>query len=310
MHDPLPEVPGHRVSGPPPIGFRVLGSGSRGNATLLRLRGGAGRRPRHLLLDAGFSPRRTSARLAEEGLEPGELDAIVLTHADHDHLHPGWARVIEQRGIPIFAHRRHRARLLRDGIAGRMLRLFESGPFHVPAGGEADPSAARLEPVMCDHDQTGSAAFLIEHGSARLGWATDLGRVPPRLFERFRDLDVVAIESNYDPGRQAASDRPAFLKHRITGGTGHLANEQALEAVRRIATASPSGLARVVLLHLSRECNCPRLVLDLWRHRSPGLAERLLITEQDRPSVWVDVVPSRDRDRDRDEIGRQAMLLG
>jgi phosphoribosyl 1,2-cyclic phosphodiesterase len=308
VHDPRQEVPGHRVSIPSPIAFRVLGSGSRGNATLLRVRVGEGRRPGHLLLDAGFSPRRTMASLAEEGLEPGDLDAIVLTHADQDHLHPGWGRVIERRGIPIFAHRRHRSRLLRHGITGRTLRLFESEAFQVPAGDDPDAPAVRLEPVMCDHDQTGTAAFLIEHDSARLGWATDLGRVPPRLLERFRDLDAVAIESNYDPGRQAASDRPDFLKRRITGGTGHLANEQALEAVRRIAAASPEGLARVVLLHLSRECNCPRLVRDLWRDRSPVLADRLVITEQDRPSAWVEVVPARRRDRTA--AGPQAMLFG
>ncbi len=295
-----------------PIAFRVLGSGSRGNATLVRLAGaGGGLRPRHLLLDAGFSPRRTMARLAEDGLGPDDLEAIVLTHADHDHLHPGWAAVIERRAIPIFVHRRHRSRLLRHGITGHTIRLFESAAFEVPGGSDApddDRPVARLEPVMCDHDQTGSAAFVIEHGSSRLGWATDLGRVPARLLERFRDLDAVAIESNYDPARQAASDRPAFLKHRITGGTGHLANEQALAAVDRIAAASPEGLDRVVLLHLSRECNCPGLVRELWRRRAPRLADRLLITEQDRPSAWVHVAPTRPR-LPRGG-GRQATLFG
>lgn len=292
-----------------PIAFRVLGSGSRGNATLLRLAGaGGGRRPRHLLLDAGFSPRRTVGRLADDGLGPEDLEAIVLTHADQDHLHPGWAAVIERRGIPIFVHRRHRSRLLRHGITGRTLRLFESEAFEVPGELADDRPGARLEPVMCDHDQTGSAAFVIEHGSSRLGWATDLGRVPARLLERFRDLDAVAIESNYDPARQAASDRPAFLKHRITGGTGHLANEQALAAVDRIAAASPEGLDRVVLLHLSRECNCPGLVRELWRRRAPRLADRLLITEQDRPSAWVHVAPARPRLARGG--GRQATLFG
>jgi phosphoribosyl 1,2-cyclic phosphodiesterase len=291
----------------PAIAFRVLGSGSRGNATLVRFAAmddAAGTAaPRHVLIDAGFSPRRLTAFLAAENLTPADLDAVLVTHADHDHFHPGCAAMVERYGMAVHVHRRHRTRLVGHGVTGRTLQLFGDEPFAVGRGDAADPgdpadpgdSAPRIAPIMCAHDDTGSAAFLIEHGGARLGWATDLGRVPPRLLEQFRDLDAVAIESNYDPPRQQASGRPAFLRQRITGGAGHLANEQALDAVLAIEAASPGGLGRVVLLHLSRDCNCPELVGELWRRRAAHLAPRLVVSEQDAPAPWVDVVPARDR---------------
>lgn len=304
MHAATEAGPRRMTLATPSIAFRVFGSGSRGNATLVRF--AAGDEPdgddaaRHVLIDAGFSPRRLTGFLAAEGLTPADLGGIVITHADRDHFHPGCAAMVERHHVPVHVHLRHRSRLVHHGVTGRTLRLFQHEPFAV-AGDDA--AAPRIAPVMCAHDDTGSAAFLVEYGGSRLGWATDLGRVPGRLLEEFRDLDAVAIESNYDLPRQRASGRPEFLRQRITGGAGHLANEQALDAVLAIDAASPGGLGHVVLLHLSRDCNCPEHVRELWRERAAHLAPRLLITEQDAPAPWIELVPARDR-------GVQGSLFG
>ncbi|MEY2716643.1 MAG: putative metallo-hydrolase YycJ, partial [Planctomycetota bacterium] len=108
-----------------------------------------------------------------------------------------------------------------------------------------------------------------------LGLATDLGRASGALIEAMRGVDILAIESNYDRDMQLASDRPAFLKDRIMGGKGHLSNEECIEAVRAIAW--PRGPEHVVLLHLSRDCNCPDLVRSLWKAALPELEPRLTI---------------------------------
>ena len=78
----------------------------------------------------------------------------------------------------------------------------------------------RVDPISLAHDCAGSHGFLIESFGCRVGYATDLGRVPNELVERFVDLDVLAIESNYDPLMQERSGRPHFLKQRIMGGAG------------------------------------------------------------------------------------------
>jgi phosphoribosyl 1,2-cyclic phosphodiesterase len=147
--------------------------------------------------------------------------------------------------------------------------------------------ATRVEVTMLPHDELGTAGFAIDHGGVRLGYATDLGRVPETLLGRFEDLTALAIESNYDPHLQRASSRPAALKRRIMGGMGHLSNEQALEAVLHIAQRCK--LRHIALLHLSRQCNDPAIVHGLFARRAPHLLGRLTITNQHEPTPLLHV---------------------
>jgi phosphoribosyl 1,2-cyclic phosphodiesterase len=57
----------------------VLGSGSRGNAILVECEG------TRVLVDAGFSGRDLEGRLAQAGVDPASLDAILITHDHGDH---------------------------------------------------------------------------------------------------------------------------------------------------------------------------------------------------------------------------------
>ena len=56
------------------MGFASLGSGSRGNGTVVALGG------KVLLVDCGFSLRQTERRLQRLGLSGGDIDAILVTH--------------------------------------------------------------------------------------------------------------------------------------------------------------------------------------------------------------------------------------
>ena len=253
------------------LSFCVLGSGSAGNCTLVSLHGpGEGR---HMLIDAGLSPRRTAHRLGPLGIGLDQVSDVLLTHIDADHFHPGW---VEQRTWR-FTWRTHRRHLDGARMAGLPLGFIE--PFDERF--EPGPGTS-VETMLLPHDQLGTVGYVIDHEGARLGYATDLGRVPPTFLKRFSRLDALAIESNYDLPLQAASDRPAALKSRIMGGLGHLSNEQSLEAVLRIAGVC--DLRHIVLLHLSRHCNDPDLVRRLYARRAPHLLSRLTITNQWAPT--------------------------
>jgi metal-dependent hydrolase (beta-lactamase superfamily II) len=54
--------------------FRVLGSGSTGNATLVE--GGGSR----VLVDAGLGPRQLAERLASAAVDPASIDAVLVSH--------------------------------------------------------------------------------------------------------------------------------------------------------------------------------------------------------------------------------------
>jgi phosphoribosyl 1,2-cyclic phosphodiesterase len=140
------------------------------------------------------------------------------------------------------------------------------------------------------HDRTGSHAFVFAADGHSIGCATDLGMVPEALIRHFCGIDILAIESNYDPQMQAASGRPVFLQNRITGGAGHLSNAQALSAVSavfdRCQRHRQTLPGQVVLLHRSRQCNCPVLLNRLFSV-DPRWAGRVTLTEQFTATPWI-----------------------
>jgi phosphoribosyl 1,2-cyclic phosphodiesterase len=268
------------------LAFSVLGSGSAGNSTLVALNGHAAASPRFILIDAGLTPRATRQRLAQLGVRIDQITDIIFTHLDQDHYRRTWQRPAAAHGITLHIHAAHRSRARVEGLERARVRWFER---EVHFDGDT-----RIESAPFDHDRDGTVGYVIEHpaaGGARLGYATDLGRVPPWLCDWFRDVDGLALESNYDPQMQLESRRPWMLKRRIMGGRGHLSNEQAMEAVLRIASCAQ--LSHVALLHLSRQCNCPKLVKRLYAERAPHLIDVLTVTSQFYPTPLLAIDPPR-----------------
>ncbi len=276
--------------------IRILASGSAGNCSVVRV--GRGENRRVLLIDLGLSPRRTKRLLAEDGLGLDDLDAVLLTHLDHDHWRLGWNSGLPET-VPVYLHGRHFGWGTHLGILPRSARPFE-GDFELACG-------ARVRPILMDHDDLGVAAYRIDFGPGEsrgeadrrpsLGFATDVGRVTAGFIAHFRGVGVLAIESNYCRDMQVDSERPQLLKRRIMGGRGHLSNVETAGAVERIAPR------HVVFLHLSRECNRADLVADLHA----GGEYEYTIADQDRSTRWVAIVPGRPPEEAPEQ---QALLWG
>ncbi len=260
------------------LAFSVLGSGSGGNCTLLSMSHDG--ETRFALIDCGLSVRDTRRRLGTLGVSLDDVADILLTHLDTDHFRPYWDKFATKRGVRIHVHARQHATALRCGVSGCNLHRFDEG-FELDG-------AATVHAVHFAHDELGTVGFGINHNELRMGFATDLGRVPESLFDRFVDLHAVALESNYDRDLQLSSHRPWLLKKRIMGGRGHLSNEQSLEAIVRID--QQSQLSRVTVLHLSRQCNDPGLIQRLYNERAPHLCDRLTLTSQFHPTPLLEVV--------------------
>jgi hypothetical protein len=243
-----------------------------------------------MLIDCGIGPRTAAGRIKELGSSVGEVGAICLTHLDRDHFNPNWKAQIVRQGILVFCHEDRVDELAR--IAGgepefvRLIRPFNGQAFS-PAQG------MRFSAMRLAHDELGSHGFVIDGFGGRIGYATDLGRVGAELVRRFCGVDVLAIESNYDPQMQLSSGRPWFLKQRIMGGRGHLSNGDALKAVTQIldqAQRQGQALPRhIVLLHRSRQCNCPKLLRELFSV-DQRIGQRLVLAEQHRPTQWLSAV--------------------
>lgn len=273
----------------------VLASGSQGNASAI-VAGG-----RLVLIDAGLSPKATRERLFTSlRRTPDEATDLLLTHLDADHWRETWRRPILRHGIRVRLHREHLREAIRCGVPEEQICPFDAW---CDLGDGLVVHACRTP-----HDERGSTAFLIERrceiGVTRLAYATDLGRVPPALLDHFRDVDLLAIESNYDPELERTSNRPRFLKERVMGGKGHLSNDESIAAA--LAIAGTSDLQAIVLLHLSLECNRRDIVEGMWRERADHLLERLIVSDQFRPARTV---VARPRQRAARPVGVPASLF-
>lgn len=259
----------------------VLGSGSGGNCTVVR-HGQTG-----LLIDIGLGPRIVGQRLENANLRLDAIDAICLTHLDQDHFRSSWIPALLRLRINLFIHRGHEEHLLRrpGGI-----RLKQAGLVHLFEDDRFCPLPNFVvRPMRMAHDRSGTCAFDVAIDQVRIGYATDLGHVPPRLVDHFTGVDLLAMESNYDPDLQRASGRPRFLQRRIMGQAGHLSNRQAFEAISQIVDRSSNGGPRyIVLLHRSGQCNQPELVHKMFA-QDPRIANRLILAEQSRCTDWLTV---------------------
>jgi phosphoribosyl 1,2-cyclic phosphodiesterase len=262
------------------LSLSILASGSAGNCSIIR----AGSRA--MLIDCGIGPRAAVSRMKLLGMTPNDLSAICLTHVDYDHFNINWLSHIIGRKIFLHCHENHIDAVMqraKNSELSEWIRPFHDREFFPIEGLQA-------RPIALPHDQLGSYAFVLRGFSGSIGYATDLGNAHAELLKSFSHLGVLAIESNYDPKMQRDSSRPWFLKRRIMGGHGHLSNEQALAAVREILDRAQNqrrDLPRhIVLLHRSRQCNCPTLLHNLFAE-DPRIASRLVLAEQDRPTQWL-----------------------
>jgi len=252
--------------------FFVLGSGSSGNCSLLQVNGN------WVMIDCGFSMKQTKERMRTHSVQLEQIQDVVLTHLDRDHFNPVWCRSFLLRGIRVHMHESHVPRAIRAGLDASCICAFKN---HLEIHG------TDVEAVHFSHDVLGTIGFIFDTGSTRFGFATDLGRVPQNLLDCFVNLDGIAFESNYDPRMQEMSNRPESLKSRIMDGEGHLSNEQALAAICHIA--SKSDLQQIVLLHLSRQCNSPQIIRDLYQDNLAHLYNSVTITCQDRCSRLLSI---------------------
>ena len=252
----------------------ILASGSAGNAAVLRSPAGV------LLIDAGIGPRTLTERLDGTGVRPADIAALCLTHLDRDHFSPSWTSTLRRLNIPVYCHS--------DKVDGLTLCSPDLAPLIRPFNVTAFSPIGGLtcDPIHFAHDRLGSHGFVVDGFGYRIGYATDLGHVPRYFFDRFRDLDCIALESNYDPQMQADSARPRFLKRRITGGHGHLSNLQALAAIRKLLDRARRLPDHIILLHRSQECNCPDLVRRLFS-TDRRIGPRLTLAQQHERSPWL-----------------------
>jgi len=212
-----------------------------------------------VLIDAGFPIREIVRRLASIGVSPDSIEAVVVTHEHTDHAR-GAAAGTRRYGWRLYAS----PRTLAADAELRAARGTAVGPGEIIGLSTMDLMTV---PVPHDAVQPVAVVATARRSGARAGVAYDLGHVTDAVRRGLAALDLLILEANHDLGMLRAGPYPVSVADRIAGPRGHLSNDAAAAMTRAVAHR---GLARVVLAHLSENCNQPRLAV---RAVTNGLAQ-------------------------------------
>lgn len=252
----------------------VLGSGSRGNCTLVESGNTS------ILVDAGFSGVEIRRRLQHIGRELESITAVLVTHEHNDHI-SGAGIVSRQAQIPLYANS---ATFKATGSRlGKVSSFEEFG-----TGEQFSLNGLQVHPFAVSHDTADPVGFVISDGEYSVGYCTDTGKITTLVTHHLRECDALVLESNHDPKMLRDGPYPLYLQQRVKSNQGHLANEEAGRFLQKIAAHK---LRYVVLAHLSETNNLPELALDCARQYLDGRSKtvQVVAASQHTPSVCIDL---------------------
>lgn len=250
----------------------MLGSGSRGNATLV-VKGKTA-----LLIDCGFSARELERRLAAVGMSASALSAIVVTHEHNDHI-AGVGAVARKFRLPVWlSHGSYRAAERRLGELPQRHTLNCHQRFAI---GELE-----LQPFPVPHDAREPCQLLLGDGDKWLGILTDAGRSTQHIEESLSGCDALILECNHDSKMLADGPYPPSLQARVGGELGHLSNNQSAALLSRLDTAK---LQHLVAAHISEKNNRPELASAALSEVLGCEPEWIALATQDHGLDWREI---------------------
>jgi phosphoribosyl 1,2-cyclic phosphodiesterase len=115
----------------------------------------------------------------------------------------------------------------------------------------------------------------------KISIATDLGHIDSNTIKHLKNSSSILLEANYDPNVLKLSSYPYYLKQRIAGPKGHLANHTTGNVIGELIG---SGLKNALLVHLSKESNFPELALQTVK-------EQLIQNNHSLNNINISVAP-------------------
>ena len=240
--------------------FCTLASGSSGNSLYLESKYSK------ILIDAGISFRRISRSLENIGVAVTDLDAVVLSHEHEDHS----KAVGKMSGVPVYvsgetvgfweekrngySHKNgagsSKTGGSRNGAINKLREFDSEEPFHI--------NDLTVTPFSVAHDAIDPVGFTVTDGRVKIGVVTDIGKPTALVIESLKNCDALVLESNHDREMLFSGPYPPYLQQRISGGHGHLSNDQSASLLGDVLH---DGLKYVLLAHLSSRNNTPEMAL-------------------------------------------------
>ena len=219
----------------------VLSSGSKGNCTYVETSN------HKILIDIGTSSLYVEKSLNKIGINPADIDIVLITHAHIDHI----------AGLKVFSKKYKPLVYISNKILKEANLNIENVSSEEIVEINSDVS---IKSFKLSHDVTDIKGYLIEEGKSSLVYITDTGYINEKLFNFIKNKNLYIFESNHDVEMLMNNPRyPRNTKIRILSEKGHLSNVDSSYYLSRIIG---DNTHTIILAHLSEQNNTEELAYN------------------------------------------------
>ena len=215
--------------------FEVLSSGSKGNTTYIETNS------TKIIIDMGNSCKYVVEKLNLLGIDPNDIDAIMLTHIHTDHIN-GLKTFLKKYNIKVY-------------LASSMLNYlpFISNYFIIDDSIDSLVIGdINIDVIRTSHDVEDSFGYVVNNLDKSVVYITDTGYINQRYFDLLKNRNAYVFESNHDVEMLTNGRYPFELRQRILSDKGHLSN---YDSAKYLASFIGDNTKYIILAHLSEENN-------------------------------------------------------
>jgi phosphoribosyl 1,2-cyclic phosphodiesterase len=251
--------------------FCSIGSGSKGNGTLVQYEDTC------ILIDTGFTLKDVEFRLAQKGLTPLNLNAILVTHEHSDHI-KGVGPLARKYKIPVYcSHGTSQYGGL--GVIPSLVIIDSHAQFKI--------GPLSITPVVVPHDAREPTQFVVyDPDHKKLGILTDLGSLTPHIYAEYDQCHGLMLETNHDVQMLRMGPYPPRLKARVEGSLGHLNNQQATQLLNNI---NCDNLQFLVATHISEKNNNVAVAIDAISNGFSWKKDSVIMATQENGFPWCEL---------------------
>ena len=247
----------------------VLSSGSKGNTTYIESKNAK------ILIDVGNTAKYIKEKLEDIGVEPEELDAVLITHTHIDHIKG--LKVFEKKyNIPVY-------------LTDIMLKSLDFIDKYVLLDDEFDIKDIHINSIKTSHDAPDSRGYVLSSENKSVVYITDTGYINKKYFDILKNRNLYIMESNHDVEMLTNGKYPFNIRQRILSDKGHLSN---YDSSKYLSSFIGDNTHYILLAHLSQDNNTEELAYETLENRlkeDNKHVDNIIITKQNEETELINV---------------------
>lgn len=246
----------------------VLSSGSKGNTTFIE----SGNTK--ILIDIGNTCKYVTEKLKGIGIEPSEIDAILITHTHSDHIN----------GLKVFTNK-YNPKVYFSNKMQEELEYINN--YSIIKEGLLELNDLTIHIIKTSHDASDSYGYIIESNDKSIVYITDTGYINHKYFNLLSNKNIYILESNHDIEMLNNGPYSFSLRQRILGDKGHLSN---YDCSKYLSNFIGNNTKCIMLAHLSQDNNTPNIAYDTLIERlnnNNQTVDKIIVLKQNECSEEV-----------------------